>query len=735
MRCRRIRLQAASHWIPGLAFWIAAGVWTGCAAPAGRPLTFEAIYGPGRVELTGPVARGMRWLPDGRHYVERRDGVLHRVDPLTGESLPAYDHEALRAAVAGHPEIGDAAAGRLARQPTLLSDDFAIAVIEHGDGLFVYRFADGMLQRVVDAEADRELMTLGPDGSHVAFHARGNLYTIDLSTGQQTVLTTDGSETLLNGKLDWVYQEEVYGRGQWQAYWWSDDGRYLAYLQLDVSHVPVYTILNDLPTHPEVETMRYPKAGDPNPVARLGVVPASGGPTTWVDLSACGDTELLIVRVGWSPDGRVIYEVQDREQRWLELNDADPDTGAARRLLREESPAWVDVYGLPRWLADGSFLWISAADGWPHLYHHERDGALRARLTAGSWEVREIEALNQAGGWVYVSGTRDGPVEQHLYRVPLTGGDVERLTDLGFTHRVTVAPTGRFYFDTFSNLHTPPKVHLRQTDGALRRELSDADRPVRAEYAFSQPALLRIPTPQGHFLNASLVRPPQRRPGQRLPVVMFVYGGPHAPIVHNRWEGEHGFLKQWLAQQGYLVWTCDPYSASGEGAVSAWHAYGRLGVTEVQDLEASLHWLAEHEHADLTRVAIEGYSYGGFLIAYALTHSTLFKVGIAGAPVSDWRNYDSIYTERFMQTPANNARGYAVSSVRAAAGKLHGHLLLVHGTLDDNVHLQNTLQLAHDLQAAGKTFEMMLYPANGHGIGHNRHHWLKLWLGFIQRNL
>lgn len=735
MRKGRFQHRLLSVIITGLVFCVGAGLWTGCAAPAGRPLTFESIYGPGRVEFTGHVAGGMRWRPDGRHYLDRRDDVLQDVDPLTGDATPAYDHAALQAALAAHPDVGEAAAQRLARHPTLLSDDLDVAVVEHADRLFAYRFSTGTLRKVADADADRELLTLSPDGQHLAFHARGNLYAIDLAGGEPIALTTDGSETLLNGKLDWVYQEEVYGRGQWRAYWWSDDGCHLAFLQLDISREPVYTILDDLPTHPEVQTPRYPKAGDPNAIARLGVVSREGGPITWVDLSGYGDTELLIVRVGWSPDGHVIYEVQDREQRWLELNEADPQTGATRRLLREESPAWVDIYGLPRWLADGSFLWISAADGWPHLYHHERDGTVRARLTAGPWEVREIEAVDEAGGWVYLSGTRDSPVENHLYRVPLGGGEIARLSEPGFTHRVTLDPTGQFYFDTFSNLRTPPRVCLRRTDGTLLRQLSDADRPIRAEYAFSPPALLRIPTPQGRFLNASVVRPPGRHPRPRLPVMLFVYGGPHAPAVYNRWEGEHGLLKQWLAQQGYLVVTCDPHSASGEGAVSAWHAYERLGVTEVEDLEAALRWLADHEHADLARVAIEGYSYGGFLVTYAMTHSTAFKVGVAGGPVVDWRNYDSIYTERFMRTPANNTRGYAASSARAAAAKLRGHLLLVHGTLDDNVHLQNTLQLAHDLQAAGKSFEMMLYPANGHGIGQNRHHWLKLWLGFIQRNL
>lgn len=255
------------------------------------------------------------------------------------------------------------------------------------------------------------------------------------------------------------------------------------------------------------------------------------------------------------------------------------------------------------------------------------------------------------------------------------------------------------------------------------------------EYRLSRPEIVRVATPEDHALSAMIIRPPDMDPQRKYPVFTYVYGGPHSPSVHNRWGGGGYIFKQWLAQQGYIVWTCDPYSASGEGAVSAWHAYQRLGVTEVADLEASLHWLAEHENADLDRVGITGHSYGGFMATYALTHSKMFKIGIAGSSVTDWRNYDTIYTEKFMRTPQNNPEGYEQSSAVAAAGDLHGRLLLVHGALDDNVHLQNSLQLMHALQKADKEFELMIYPRDGHGLHNYRSHWRKLELDFIKRNL
>jgi dipeptidyl-peptidase-4 len=246
---------------------------------------------------------------------------------------------------------------------------------------------------------------------------------------------------------------------------------------------------------------------------------------------------------------------------------------------------------------------------------------------------------------------------------------------------------------------------------------------------------VRVPTPRGHALNAMLLRPQDGRGHEKRPVMVFTYAGPHGPSVSNEWSGTGGMLKQLLATEGYLVWTVDPYSASGEGEISAWHAYGRLGVTELEDLEDSLRWLADHADADLTRVGIFGHSYGGYMVAYALTHSEMFKVGIAAAPLSDWRNYDTIYAEPFMRTPANNPEGYQQSSVLAAAHQLHGRLLLVHGGDDDNVHLQNTMQLIHRLQEAGRRFDVMIYPQDGHGLYGNGDHWRRLRYDYIRENL
>ena len=714
----------------------AAGL-TGCVAPARgkKPLTWEALYGPRRVSFGGGHAPEVKWLPDGQHYLERRDGLLQRVNAVSDAAVPAYDRAALETALREQGGLSEGAASQLSRQPEEWNEDRTAALFQHEDRLYLYRFDAGTLKRLTEEGQERREVTLSPDAGHVAYVKDNNIYAIATDTAQAVQLTTDGSETTLNGVLDWVYQEEIYGRGNWRSYWWSKDGRHLAYLQLDEANVPIYPLVDYMPRHPELTEMRYPKAGDTNPGVRLGIVPAGGGHTVWVDLSQYSGTDILIVGVIWAPDGRLFYCVQDRESRWLDLNMTTVDGGPPRTLLHETSPAWVDYEHPPHWLDDGSFLWFSARDGWAHLYHYAADGQLLGRVTEGAWEVSDLHGVDTAGGWVYFSGMRDSPVETHAYRVKLSSGEIQRLTELGCGHGVNFAPHFEYFIDTFSNVTTPSKTCVRKVDGEIVRVIHAGDVAALREYRLSMPELLRVPGANGHMLNAVLFRPADFNRHRKYPVFTSVYGGPHMPAVRNRWQRHDFGFHQWLAQQGYLVWICDPYSASGEGAVSAWTAYQQLGVTELADLEASIRWLAEHECADLRHVVIFGHSYGGYLAAYALTHGSVFTTGIAVATLTDWRNYDTVYAEKLMRTPEHNPEGYDKSSVVVAAGKLHGRLLLLHGVVDENVHLQNVLQLMDALQNAQKDFELMLYPRDDHGVNGYYEHGPVLGMEFLKRAL
>jgi dipeptidyl-peptidase-4 len=707
------------------------------SAPAEKKqITLEMLYGPGALNFSGSYATGMTWLPDGEHYLLMRDDELKKIGAKTDAAEPAFDSAALAAALQTQGDFDEDAVRRISRNPRGASKDRQTALITHKDRQYLYRFEKGKLKRITESAATRLHLTLSPKAGFVAFVRDNNLFTVEVAAGVERQLTSDGAKTLLNGVLDWVYQEEVYGRGTWRAYWWRDDDAYIAYLQLDETNVPVMRVIDHVPVHPVVDENFYPKAGDPNPTVKLGVVKPTGGATMWVDLSKYKDIEFLIVRVGWTPDGKVIYQVQDREQRWLDLNEADPESGESRMLFRETSPAWVDVLDEPHWLADRSFLWRSARDGYRHLYHYARDGKLIRRVTEGPWEVRDLHGVDETSGWVYFNASKETPAEDHAYRVKLGGGTIERLTTPGASHSVNFDPTFRYFFDTFSNLTTPPKVHLRRADGTLERVISENDVTVLSEYEYSPPELMRVPARDGLMLNAILVRPTKIEPGRKYPIFSTTYGGPHAPSVHNRWGSGGGMFAQFLAQRGIATWVCDPRSASGESTLQTWSCYKQLGVSEVADLEDGVRFLADKfDWVDPARVALDGWSYGGFMVCYALTHSDVFSLGIAGGSVTDWRNYDTIYTERYMLTPEHNPDGYERASAVNAAKSLNGRLILVHGTMDDNVHLQNTLQLVDQLQSAGKMFELMLYPKNGHGIGHNRQHWNELRVKTILERL
>lgn len=730
------------------------------AARGDKLITLDAILGPtGRVDFGGTWKGGQRWLPDGDAYLEPRDGRLARVDAVSDAAAPAYDAAPLKAALRG-AGLDEKAAESLASQFALTSDDRDTVILRHGKVLYLYRFSTGRLSRVNAREGDFEWLSLSPKATRLAFVRDHDLYTFNLARekAEPRRLTRGGGENLLNGELDWVYAEEVYTHAS-RGYWWSPDDRHIAFLQLDETRVPRFTVLNHFPQPDEeryrlkVENGPYPKAGDPNPVARLGVVRVRDGRVRWIDLSAYASHEPLIVRVTWAPDGRLFYQVQDREQRWLDLNLADPESGRTTQLLRETSPAWVNVLDEPRFLSDGSFLWRSERDGWAHLYHYDfvpgqtRGGflglgaqhtparaTLAQRITRGEWEVRDIEGVDEKDGWVYFSGTRDSSIESHAYRARLDGTGLERLTAPGASHRVSFSPTCRFFIDTASAFDTPPRVELRRADGSLVRVISPNENPPIREYRLGRHEFLRVPARDGYRMNALLLLPPDFDPAAKYPVWIYTYAGPHAPVVSNSWGGGN-MLNHLLAQKGYVVWMCDNRSAGGQGAVSTWQAYQRLGETELADIEDGLRWLiANRPGIDPERVGIYGHSYGGFMTSYALTHSTLFKIGVAGAPVTDWRCYDTIYTERYMRTPQNNPDGYRRTAPTRAAANLHGKLFLMHGIMDDNVHMQNTVQFIDALQHAGKQFEVMFYPRSRHGLFPTRHV-TEARLNFIFENL
>lgn len=708
-------------------------------------LTLEMLYHPDRrVDLDGSPPRIMAWLEDNRHYLtnrrnDQRVQQLIKAHAQSGQETPLYDPARLQKDFARLSTVDEKVASDLLREGQLdLSPDETTLLISYAGDLFLYRLDTHEAQHLTQTKEREREAHFSPDSRKLAFVRNNDLHVFDLATGSELRLTWGGNEDLLNGVLDWVYQEEIYGRGDYQGYWWSPDSSRIAFVQLDESSVPSFSVIDHIPQHLKTEVTRYPKAGDPNPKPRLGVVSAAAGGTLWIDLSGYRPEDLLIVQVGWNSDGNeVVFQAQNKEQTWLDLNAASPDNGSRRRLLRETSPTWVNRLDPPYWLQDGSFLWSSERTGWRHLYRYSSQGELLGAVTSGDWEARQLHGVDEESGWIYFSGTRRSLIGLDLYRVKLDGSQISRLTQRPGSHRVRFNSDLSLFIDAWSDFNTPTQTRVRRADGHELRVVDPSPNLRLSQLRLTPPELIQVPTRDGFVMEALLIKPVDFDPSRRYPVVSHVYGGPHAPRVVNRWGGTTYLWHQYLAQQGYLIWICDNRTASGKGAQSTWPAYRNLGEMELRDLEDGLDWLKGQPWVDGSRIGLWGWSYGGYLTSYALTHSSSFKIGIAGAPVTDWRLYDTIYTERYMGTPQGNPEGYDKSSVLKAAANLQGKLLLLHGTIDDNVHLQNTIQLIHQLQKAGKQFELMLFPQSRHGIRSPQQVWhlRQLMTRFVLDNL
>ncbi len=709
-------------------------------------LTIDDIFDPvKKVDFNGTTPT-IRWLKDGNHYLltneaSRRDVPrLQKVNAATGEATPFFDAAKMQAAFAALPGVTAEDARQLANRGNYdLNPAETAVLINWSNDLFYYEFGSDRAIRLTSGPEEEVGEGFSPDGRMVSFVRGNNLYVEDLSMQRrERALTSDGGDKILNGRLDWVYQEELYGRGNFGAYWWSPDSTTIAFLRFDENPVPEFTVVDHIPYPQNVEITPYPKAGDPNPIVKLGVVSAAGGDIRWVDTFKYQPADLLISRVAWSPDGKkVVYQAQNREQTFLDVNYADAKDGKSTNVIHETSKAWVGINEEPIWLKDGSFIWASERDGWEHLYHYSADGKLMRQITEGKWEVRSIEGVDEKNGFIYFTATEHSHIAPNGYRIKLDGSGLTRLTMTEGSHRVDVSPAHSYFIDFWSDLNTPSQVRLYDAAGKLVRVISENKVDALKQYKLGAAELLQVKTRDGFVMEAMMIKPPDFDARKKYPVMSFTYSGPHAPQVRNSWGSQTYMFHQLLAQKGYIIWVCDNRTASGKGLESTWPVYKNFGELELRDLEDGLTWLKSQPYVDGSRIGMWGWSYGGFMTSYALTHSQSFKIGIAGGTVADWRDYDSIYTERYMQTPQNNPEGYKKSSPTNAAKNLHGKLLLIHGSIDDNVHMQNTMQFVYELQKAGKQFQLMLYPKSRHGVNDPLllKHMRQMMLDFIVENL
>ncbi len=703
--------------------------------PPPVPLTFENLFGSGqRPNLNGTSTRILRWL-DHEHYLQRKDKETWKVHALTGRSEPWEDPgAAVTDRLSEHPAISPEAARRIARQFAQSDSNHKGIVFPHAGDLF-YAERDGSgVRRLTSSPQNEDVWQVSPDGQWVAFVRDNDLWVVHTRMGEARRLTVGGTDEVRNARASWLYYEELFGRS-WRAFWWSPDSTKICYLQTDSTSVPVYTIVDNSRREQRIEQERYARPGERNPHVEVFVVDVAGGSPRRVDLSDYDDGAYLVSHVSWTPDARsVVLHVQNRIQTWLDVLRV-PATGTTpERVLRDSTRAWISSPGSPRYLRDGSWLFFSERDGYRHLYHYDKEGTLIGQITNGPWEVRSIVHIDEDKKTVWFMGTVDGSTQSHLYRVSIEGGEPIRLTPEDGSHRVMMSPDGRLFVDTWSSLSEPTRVCLRSADDGSRiRWINTNPAYERAQYELGEIEHVQIPARDGRPRLEGIVHyPPDFDPTRVYPVWVMTYAGPHAPTVRDSWQGGRTW-ERLLCAAGIVVLRTDPYPASGKGAVSAWESYRQLGVRELEDLEDAVDWITSHEWADASRVGISGHSFGGYITAYALTHSDRFAAGIAGAPVTDWRDYDTIYTERYMSTPQDNPEGYRRTSVVEGAENLHGRLLIAHGTIDDNVHMQNSIRLIRALQQAGKIFETAIYPGSRHGI-YSRQYRALQW-EFIQRTM
>ncbi len=641
----------------------------GSVQPQALPkLTIERLHDD--PPLSGTLPTRLAWHPDGKRLTFlRASGSAARLcafDVTKGEETVLLDAARLRVP-------GDDSRPLTLAAATWLPDGKRLLVSEGGD-IFVVDVGTGTVRTLVQTPEAEEFATASPDGKRVAFVRGNDLYTVEISSRLETRLTRNGSDTLLNGRLDWVYEEELASRSG-QAFVWSPDSRALAYLQLDQARVPTFPIVDFLPVRNEVKWQRYPTPGSPNAIARVGiaVIGKDGLVSTEHLVSFQPDDGYLLPQLGWTPDSRnVAVQRLNRPQNELELrlvsvsDSAREPLGGGRILLTERSTTWLNTFGPPHFLKDGHrFLWVSEREGFAHLYLCDLSASCRA-VTQGSWAVESRVSFagpsapylfEDRSGFLYFTATEKDPRERHLYRVRLDGTGRTRLTREDGVHRVLVSPDGRFYADTWSSTQTPPKLTVSSQDGTKQWTIEDNAHPPILDFERGRLEPIELAAQDGTKLYAALLRPADFDPGRRYPVIVNVYGGPHAQTVTNAWRQVSAF-DQLLASRGFLVFWLDNRGSAGRGTVFESAIHGQLGRVELEDQLAGVAHLRSLPFVDPSRIGIMGWSYGGYLALYAATNAPhVFRAAVAGAPVTDWRFYDSIYTERYLGTPEANRQG------------------------------------------------------------------------------
>jgi dipeptidyl-peptidase-4 len=607
--------------------------------------------------------------------------------------------------------------------------------VKSGGPLIVYNMEQKKIICDIESEQLQENAQFSPDSKKLGFVRGNNIYCVDIETGKETKLTTDGSNEILNGVFDWVYEEEFSIIKGWE---WSPDSKKIAYWSLDQSNVPLIKIAKWDSLYFNFLDMHYPKPGAENSIVKIGVVDIANQKTSWMDIGDNKDIYIPRIRFTENPEVLSIQRM-NRLQNKLELLFADVNSGKSKTVVTIKEDHWIDEPDNPVFLKDGKrFIWSSENDGWKHYYLYDINGNILNQITPGDFEVKEIISINEKEEVMYYTSNERGVIYSDLYKVKFDGTGKERVTSLKGAHTISMADGGEYFLDTYSNANTLSTTFVSDLSGKPVKDLAVSDMTELNKYETGELKFLQFTTSDGVVLNASILNPVNFDSTKKYPVLIYNYSGPGSQSVLDKWGGSNYLFHQMLAEKGYIVFVLDNRGTGGRGREFKHIVYKNLGKWEVNDMIEGAKYLSSLPYVDPARIGIWGWSYGGYMAALTiLKGAAFFKAAVAVAPVTNWKYYDDIYTERYMQTPEQNPDGYIESSTITYADSLRGKLLIVHGTGDDNVNFQNSIQLTKQLISKNKQFEEMFYPEKDHGIygGMTRIHLFNLITKFIVDNL
>jgi len=692
-----------------------------------KQLTFNQVYMFGEPRILKPLPRLQGWFDDEHYLMQKRDATtsaIVKVNAKTGEESVVLDFNLI------NPNLDEAEL--TAEENIGITKDYTGLLFYDDEDLFFYSIPQNKVTRLTNDKDEEVNPMLSPDGKKVAYTKNKDLYVVDVESAKEIRLTKDANDVIYNGYASWVYMEEIIGRSlKYRSYWWAPNSEMIAFLRFDDSPVPQFPLYKADGVHGELEWERYPKPGDTNPIVKMGIAHINTSKVVWIDEDETADQ--YTAWPFWAQDSKeMFFQVLNRDQNDLQILSTNPETGKNRLVYQEKNKTWVEFFEDIHLLKNNKgFILRSELDGWRHLYYYDMNGKLKQQLTKGEWNVSDIKLVDEENEKIYFEANKGERLETHLFVVDFDGDDIKQLTNIPGTHKVNVSPNGKCFYDTYSNINTPGKLELYDGDGDLIKNLGDRKSKIFDEYSLGKTEMFSIKTEDGFDLPAMWVLPPDFDENKIYPVLFAVYGGPGGTDVTNSFSA---YLDRYfLSQSGIIYFVVDHRGSAYFGRTGKDNMYRNMGKWEINDYIEAVKWLKTKSFIDSTKIGITGSSYGGYVTCMALTlGADYFTHGLAEYSVTDWALYDNVYTERYMDLPIENKDGYKFGSAMTHASNYKGLLRLTHGTLDDNCHMQNTIQLVDKLTSLDKHFELMLYPNERHGVGfpkwiHAQREYVQFW--------